>query len=65
MSAPTCAGCGKRPALYFRRQWRKVGRPVLIVGSDESHTLCSQCWRAERNRDRAVALRDAGERGRV
>jgi hypothetical protein len=29
----------------------------VIIGADETHTLCSRCWRDERNREQAHELR--------
>jgi hypothetical protein len=46
-----CQTCGERRAQYMRRG---------VVKADRTHTLCFECFRAERNRFRARRLADAG-----
>jgi hypothetical protein len=46
-----CQTCGERRAQYIRHG---------IVKADRTHTLCFECFRAERNRFRARRLADAG-----
>jgi hypothetical protein len=43
-----CTACRQRPAQY-----RVHGGPVK---SDDQHTLCFQCYRAEKNRQRQASL---------
>jgi len=46
-----CQTCGERRAQYIRHG---------VVKADRTHTLCFECFRAERNRFRARGLADAG-----
>jgi hypothetical protein len=46
-----CQTCGERRAQYIRHG---------VVKADRTHTLCFECFRAERNRFRARSLADAG-----
>ena len=43
----TCQGCGNRRARFRYRG---------VVKADRDHTLCFECFRAERNRRRAFLL---------
>ena len=46
-----CQTCGERRAQYIRHG---------VVKADRTHTLCFECFRAERNRFRARRLADGG-----
>jgi hypothetical protein len=57
-SAMTCRSCGKRPALFIRRQ-KRYGKPAaIIIKSDSDHDLCPRCWRSMRDQQQALQLRD-------
>jgi hypothetical protein len=52
MGKPGYCDCGRRIVVIRRSGFRtfKIGKPA-----DNSHDLCSKCFKAQRDRDLAVA----------
>lgn len=58
MGARLCARCKMRPALYISKgKKRSKGK----WRADKDHDLCAQCFRSERDRQRAHALNEREE----
>jgi hypothetical protein len=51
-----CRSCAERKALFRYRG---------VVKADRDHTLCFECFRAERDRRRAQALAETPGRGQL
>lgn len=59
MGRRICKRCGKREAIYIRRQRNRAGRMMTIVGADDSHDMCLRCKRSDWDRQRAHELKES------